>query len=223
MFKQNWTKNIFTLKKMKIILCFFGSYLFLGFFLKITLEIIKGQSFKNRDESILLFIANHFRTQTLTEIAVNITALGSPALISFFTIISFVILLIKKDKLGILFLAINVIGSSLWMILLKNVVARDRPNIVPRLIEITGLSYPSGHSLVSTATYLSMAFLFYRRTDSRFLKLMVLLLAGLIISLIAFSRIYLGVHYPSDVLSGIIFGLSFFLWLTALFKSFSTF
>jgi undecaprenyl-diphosphatase len=91
------------------------------------------------------------------------------------------------------------------------------------LIEISGLSYPSGHSLVSTATYLSIAFLFYRRIDSKFLKILTLGMAGLIIFFIGFSRIYLGVHYPSDVLSGILFGISLVLWLIALFKSFSIF
>jgi undecaprenyl-diphosphatase len=153
--------------------------------------------------------------------AVDITALGSPALISLFTIIGLVTLTIKKDKMGALFLALNVIGSTLWMSVLKNIIARNRPTIIPRLIEVEGLSYPSGHSLVSTATFLSLAFLLCRHIHSKKLITSVLISTGFIIFLVAFSRLYLGVHYPSDVISGILFGISWVLWLTALFKTFS--
>ena len=222
---SEWNKShkTFTLKKIKLLAWFSISYLFLGFFLKMTLVLIEGPGLKKIDELILIFIADRLRSSTFTEIAVNITALGSPAFIFFFSILCFIILFIKKDKMAALFLAMNVIGATSWLLVLKNVIGRERPQVVPRLIEISGLSYPSGHSLVSTATYLSIAFLFYRRIDSKFLKILTLGMAGLIIFFIGFSRIYLGVHYPSDVLSGILFGISLVLWLIALFKSFSIF
>lgn len=220
----NWNKylNLSSPKNIKLLLWFSGAFLFLAFFLKLTSELLEQKNFKSIDEPILLFIANNIRTPNLTGTAIDITALGSPALISIFTIIGLVSLNIKKDRMGALFLALNVIGATLWMSLLKNIIARKRPNIIPRLIEVSGLSYPSGHSLVSTATYLSIAFLVCRHLQSKSLMAMVLASTGLIILLVAFSRLYLGVHYPSDVFSGMLFGISWVLWLTALFKTFST-
>ena len=188
-----------------------------------TFELMKEQSFKNIDESILIFIAKHLRTEFFTKIAVGITTLGSPALLLFFNTGYLINLFIKKDKLAALFLAMNVICATIWMFILKNIIARERPHIVPRLIKFTGLSYPSGHSLVSTATYLSIAFLFCRHVNSKIIRIIILCLTAFIILLIGFSRLYLGVHYPSDVLGGIIFGISLVLWSTAFFKSFSTF
>lgn len=219
----NWKKllNLSSAKNDKIIAWYASSFLILGVFLKLTTELLEHKNFKSIDEPILQFIANHIRTPALHGTAVDITALGSPALISIFTIIGLVSLLNKKDKMGALFLALNVIIATLWMAVLKNIIARERPTIIPRLIEIDGLSYPSGHSLVSTATYLTLAFLVCRHIQSKALIATVLISTAIIVSLISFSRLYLGVHYPSDVFSGMLFGTSLVLGMTALFKHFA--
>lgn len=198
---------------------FAGAFLFLGFFLKLTSELLEHKNFASIDVPILQFIEHNIRTPLLNGVAVDITALGSASLISIFTIIGLVSLTIKKDKQGALFLACNVIGATLWMAVLKNLIGRQRPNIIPRLIEVSDQSYPSGHSLVSTATYLAIAFLVCRHLRSKRLISVVLGFAGFIILLIAFSRLYLGVHYPSDVISGMLFGLSWVLWVSAIFKT----
>lgn len=217
----NWNKylNLSSPKNVKLLLWFTGAFLFLAFFIKLTAELLEKRHFRTVDEPLLLFIAEHIRSPNLNGLAVDITALGSPALISLFTIIGLVSLFVKKDRMGALFLALNVIGATVWMAILKNIIARPRPLVIPRLIEVSGQSYPSGHSLVSTATYLAIAFLVCRHIHSKKLIAFVLLATGFILFLIAFSRLYLGVHYPSDVTSGMLFGISWVLGLTALFKT----
>lgn len=219
----NWNKylNLSSPKNINLILWFSGACLLLGFFLKLTSELITANNFHSVDVPILQYIALHIRSPELNGTAVDITALGSPSILGLTTIIALASLLIKKDKMGALFLGLNVIGATLWMSLLKNVIARERPNIIPRLIEVDGMSYPSGHSLVSTATYLAIAFLVCRHIHSKKLISLVLSFTVSVVMLIAFSRLYLGVHYPSDVVSGIFFGASWVLWLTAFFKTFS--
>lgn len=213
--------NLSTHKNIKLLLWFSAAISLLGLFTKLTSDLLEKKNFNTIDEPILLFIGSHIRTPILNGTAVDITALGSPALIGLFTIIGLVTLFVKNDRIGAAFLSLNVIGATLWMAILKNLIARERPNIIPRLIEVTDHSYPSGHSLVSTATYLSIAFLLSRHIKSKKLIFSVLAFTALVVFLIAFSRLYLGVHYPSDVFSGILFGTSWVLFLTAMFKTFS--
>ncbi len=219
----NYSKylNLTSSKNIKLLLWFSGAFLFLGLFLKITSELLE-KNLRSIDEPILLFIGNNIRTPSLNGTAVDITALGSPALIGLFTIIGLVTLFVKKDRVGAAFLSLNVIGATLWMAVLKTIIARERPNVIPRLIEVTDHSYPSGHSLVSTATYFAIAFLVCRHIKSKALITAILSTTGLVVLFIAFSRLYLGVHYPSDVFSGIFFGISWVLFLTAIFKTYST-
>jgi undecaprenyl-diphosphatase len=219
----NWNKylNLSSPRHNKTLLWFAAAFLFLAFFFKLTSELFEHNKLESIDKQILLFIADKIRTPALNSIAVDITALGSPVLISTFTIIGLVSLFVKKDRIGALFLALNVIGATLWMAFLKNYIGRERPNIIPHLIEISDRSYPSGHSLVSTATYFAIAFLVCRHIVSKKLIAVVLTSTATIVLFIAFSRLYLGVHYPSDVLSGLLFGISWVLALTAVFKAFS--
>jgi undecaprenyl-diphosphatase len=221
MVNLNKLLNFASPKYNKILLWISASFLFFALFLKLTFEVLKHKGLTEIDAPILLFISTNIRTPHLTETAIDITALGSPPLISLFTIIGLIILFVKKDRFAALFLAINVIGATAWMAFLKNLIARERPQIIPRLIEISGLSYPSGHSLVSSATSLTFAFLIGREIKSKKLLVTIFSFAFLIIFTIGFSRLYLGVHYPSDVLSGICFGLSWVLFITAIFKIFS--
>jgi undecaprenyl-diphosphatase len=89
--------------------------------------------------------------------------------------------------------------------------------VIPQLVHASGFSYPSGHSITSSAIYLTMAILACRHFQSMSSRIVLLALAGLMIALISFSRIYLGVHYPSDTMSGALMGLAWALFMAALF------
>ena len=86
--------------------------------------------------------------------------------------------------------------------ILKALFARERPEIVPHLVEVHSLSFPSGHSMNSAIVYLTLAVLIARGYEERRTRSFVIGAAALLVLLIGVTRIYLGVHYPSDVLGG---------------------
>jgi len=86
--------------------------------------------------------------------------------------------------------------------LLKDVFQRPRPEIVPHLVYAGSSSFPSGHSMMSALTYLTLAALLARSQERRRLKAFFLLLAVLVTFMVGVSRVYLGVHWPTDVLAG---------------------
>jgi undecaprenyl-diphosphatase len=97
-----------------------------------------------------------------------------------------------------------------WVLnaLLKELFERPRPDVVPHLREVATLSFPSGHALTSAAVYLTLGALVMEMTRSRLGKIYCMAVAMLATALIGASRVYLGVHYPTDVLAGWLIGLS---------------
>ncbi len=216
----NWNKhlNFSSAKNNKLLFWFAGASFFMALFIKFTAEVFEDDKILKIDNSILTFIGSHLRYPFFNGIAVDITAMGSPTVITIVSITAISALIFAKDRLGAIYLFLTVSGATILMAVLKFFIARPRPQIITHLVEVQGLSYPSGHSLIATATYLAIALLVCRYIKSIKKIVLLLLLTMLLISLIALSRLYLGVHYPSDVMSGIFFGISWVLLLTAIFK-----
>ncbi|MDB4991168.1 MAG: hypothetical protein JWN04_6346 [Myxococcaceae bacterium] len=108
-------------------------------------------------------------------------------------------------------------GVAVWTFSVKNLFARARPDVVYRLLDVQGYSFPSGHSSGSSALYLTIALVFaphVRHMRNRILLFLGCVLLALAIGL---SRVYLGVHYPSDVASGLTFGWGWAFLVAALF------
>jgi undecaprenyl-diphosphatase len=124
-------------------------------------------------------------------------------------------LLIKKHRwYSIKVVAIS-LSSTAMMFLLKAIFSRDRP-LVPLLEPALGYSFPSGHSFVSFAFYGLLIYLAYKYLETPVLKWLIILGLSALIFLIGLSRIYLRVHYTSDVLAGFSIGiiwLVFSLWI----------
>lgn len=182
----------------------------LGIFLKLTFEIAyDGASgdpeLATIDRAILKFVAN-FRTPAITAMAVDLTSLGSTVVLAIFSLASALLFWMKRDRLGGLQFLIGSMGAGLFAAGLKTLFERERPEIVPHLIEVHGFSYPSGHSLSASAIYLTTVLVACRDFRTFRERTILFLMSGSLISVIGFSRIYLGVHYPSDVLAGISFG-----------------
>lgn len=108
---------------------------------------------------------------------------------------------VLKHRMELVLFVVAVLGTKIWNDLLKNMFERDRP-VEHRLVEEVGYSFPSGHSMVAFAFYGILAFLLWRHLRTRTARTVVILLAITMTLLIGVSRIYLGVHYPSDVLGG---------------------
>lgn len=131
-----------------------------------------------------------------------ITSLASTR---FFVILSVLVLLILRNKLAI-FLVIFLAGNGIVNEILKRIFKRERPNI-KRLVKEKGYSYPSGHTMSATCFYGLLIVLTMTSSLLLYIKLIVVFLLVMMIIIIAFSRIYLGVHYFSDVIAGMLGGV----------------
>ena len=212
---NHWKKYRNLLQKNKRLVCFLAGLFFLVLFSLLTLEVFKDSRIQTIDQLILSFIGRHLRFPFLNRIAIGLSSLGSPVCITIVSLVSILALLKKRDFIGILFQFLAVSGATLWMNFLKNWLSRPRPQIIDHLVVATGKSYPSGHSLVGASTFLALAILLCHHMKPFSKKVLVYSTALSIIILIACSRVYLGVHYPSDVLGGMLFGTSWVLLLTA--------
>ncbi|TPJ34985.1 phosphatase PAP2 family protein [Mesorhizobium sp. B2-8-3] len=147
----------------------------------------------------------------------DVTALGSTAVLALITTATIVYLLLLRRPLTALFMFAAVAGGQVLSSLLKFEVDRPRPDLVSHLVTETSLSFPSGHAMLSAVTYLTLGSLAARFLPDRRTKVFVLGLAVLTTVLIGASRVYLGVHWPSDVLAGWCAGFAWAMlcWLAA--------
>jgi undecaprenyl-diphosphatase len=147
--------------------------------------------------------------------AVDITALGSAAVLGLAVVGVAVFLLLQGAWRIAVFVVVAASGGWLLNHLLKALFGRARPDIVPHLREVMTLSFPSGHAMTSAAVYLTLGALLMRIAKRRLTKFYCMGAAMLLTALVGASRVYLGVHYPTDVLAGWLLGLSWALlcWL----------
>lgn len=162
-------------------------------------EIMKGDIIGYKVVSTFLI------SDFATPIAKFITNFGGAIFLIILTILLIVVL--KNKKVG-LSICINLVVVTILNQLLKRLFQRPRPTEF-RIIEETGYSFPSGHSMVSMAFYGYLIYLIYRFVKNKYLKWISIVLLSLLICLIGISRIYLGVHYTSDVLGGFLISISY--------------
>lgn len=146
-------------------------------------------------------------TNKKTTIFKFITLLADAKFIAFLCFISLFIIENKKIAFTII---INLLIMWFLIGILKNIFKRARPN-KNRLVEEIGYSYPSGHTMTSTIFYGYVMFLILLTSIILSIKIVIIILLLIIILLIGYSRIYLGVHYLSDVIGAILFGSSYVL------------
>jgi undecaprenyl-diphosphatase len=167
-------------------------------------------------ENFLLFdrtITTYFysvRSPELTQFMLLCTFLGSPLLLSVASVTLFCGLLWKKYRYEAALFALTFVTGFWLSLLFKAIVARARPETAPLIRELF-YSFPSGHSMNSLVFYALLSYLVYHFTRRTRGTLLVSFLCGLLILLIGSSRIYLGVHYPSDVVAGYLAGSGWFL------------
>lgn len=140
-----------------------------------------------------------------TPIAKFITNFGGAIFLITLTVI--LVILIKNKKIG-LSIFLNLVIITVLNQLLKRILQRPRPTEF-RIIEETGYSFPSGHSMVSMAFYGYLIYLIYKYVENRYVKWISIVLLSILICAIGVSRIYLGVHYTSDVLGGFLVSISY--------------
>ena len=147
----------------------------------------------------------------------DITALGSTTVLVLITTAAILYLLLISRPATALFVFVAIAGGQVLSSLLKLEVDRPRPDLVSHLVTETSLSFPSGHAMLSAVTYLTLGSLAARFLPDHRTKIFVLCLAVLVTVLVGTSRVYLGVHWPSDVLAGWCAGFAWAMlcWLAA--------
>lgn len=188
--KNNW-------RWMLLFICLIG-------FLALAEEVFH-QEIMNGDIVGYDIVSKLFKFNVSTPIAKFITNFGGAIfVISLTTILFFVI---KDKKIGISII-INLGIVTILNQIIKFIMQRPRPTEF-RIIEETGYSFPSGHSMVSLAFYGYLIYLIYKYINNKHLKRTLIIILSVLICIIGVSRIYLGVHYTSDVLGGFLISFAY--------------
>ena len=204
--KENLGKYIF--KNIRWIIFYLSLIIFV-----IILKELFQNDIQHFDDSMYWFVSN-FMSDKLTSVMKVITNLGSAGVIIAITVILF-IKNRKKYKILLLDLLIIVIFNQF----LKLIIARPRPSNF-MLIKQGGYSFPSGHSMVGMAFYGLLIYISYKEIKNKYVKIAICSLLSILIILIGVSRIYLGVHYPSDVIAGFSLALAYLAIFTNITKKY---
>ena len=205
--KDNWKEYIKkNLKWIVLFICLVG-------FLALTEDVFNKEIMQG-DIIGYKMISTFLISDFVTPIAKFITNFGGAIFLSIATIA--LLLLIKNKKIGLSIFS-NIVIITILNQLLKRILRRPRPTEF-RIDEETGYSFPSGHSMVSMAFYGYLIYLIYRYIENKYIKWLLIVLLSILICLIGISRIYLGVHYTSDVLGGFLLSISYLVVYISLIK-----
>lgn len=176
-------------------------------FMTIAGEVMEGET-RAMDELILLALreagdlSDPVGPRWFEEMMRDFTALGGIAFLTLLTLSVCGWLLFDGRRFPAVVIAVSVAGGIVLSLALKLGYARPRPDLVPHGSEVYTASFPSGHAMMSAAVYLTLGVLLARVQPRQPLRIYFLVLAVLLTVLVGVSRVYLGVHWPSDVLAG---------------------
>lgn len=190
----------FIVKNLKWIILFIG---LIGFFA--LAEDVFNKEIMNGDIIGYKIVSRFLISDFTTPIAKFITNFGGAIFLITLTITLFI--LIRNKKIGLSIFS-NLVIITILNQLLKRILQRPRPTEY-RIIEETGYSFPSGHSMISMAFYGYLIYLIYKYAKNKYIKWISIILLSILICSIGISRIYLGVHYTSDVLGGFLISISY--------------
>lgn len=167
------------------------------------------------DLLVYKLIVQNIRNPVLTYIFKIITNLGGAYCVITIAVLSAVF--IKNKKIGFA-IPLNLVIVTVLNIILKNIVERPRPEGY-RLIDETGYSFPSGHSMVNSAFYGLIIYFIWKNVKNEKIRNLSCIALGILIVLIGISRIYLGVHYSSDVIGGFTISVVYLIAFISVFKT----
>lgn len=162
------------------------------------------------DDAVLLWMNSH-ATPALDLAALEVTSLGSGTMAWMVLLIASAFFWAMHHRYSVLLLWVAVLGGSILNLQLKAQFGRPRPHLFPwRTTQVGHSSFPSGHALTAVVLYATLAYLIGRLEPAPLQRRLTLVVTLMVIFLIGTSRLYLGVHYPSDVLAGFLVGVAWF-------------
>lgn len=180
-------------------------------FFKLTEKVIEGDTL-GFDQRVLLWFHNSAGLSEpigpawLEVVMRDITALGGLLVLGLLTVAACGYLWLSQRHKLALFVALSIPAGSLLNSLLKGFIERPRPDIVPHATGAALSSFPSGHAMMSAVVFLILGALLSLSTDDKRIKIYILCWSVLLTILVGISRLYLGVHWPTDVIAGWIIG-----------------
>ncbi len=207
--------------ELGVLLAFVGIASGIWLFSAIAGEVLEGDT-QAFDQKVLLAMRrpgdrSPIGPPALQETARDITALGGATVLGLLTLITGGFLLFDGKRHLAIFVYGSVASGFLVSAILKSLFQRPRPDLVPYAANFSTTSFPSGHSMLAALTYLTLGALLGRAQERKRLKAYFLLVAATLTFLVGLSRVYLGVHWPTDVLAGWTAGASWAIlcWLAA--------
>jgi undecaprenyl-diphosphatase len=181
-------------------------------FAELADEVGQGAT-RTFDERILLWLNSH-ASPANDGIALQITSIGNGAAVITIALVMCAFLWVMKHRMAVILVVVGVLGADMLNRVLKATFERPRPELF--VLETpfdrpVSASFPSGHAMAAIVVYVLLAYLIGRLGGKGWFKVIVNSLAAILILLIGVSRMYLGVHYPSDVIAGYLLG---FAWIT---------
>ena len=199
-----------------------GACIFLFAFVMLVGEVMEGNT-QAFDTKILLALRNPANPSTpigpawMEDSLLDLTSIGGSTVLGLMVAAVTGFLVLQTRYRTAIVVVITSLGGEMLNAVMKHVFNRPRPSIVPHLRATFSTSFPSGHAMESAIVYLTLGAILMRAADSRLTKMYILAIAVLLTTLVGISRVYLGVHYPTDVIGGWIVGVMWasVCWLAA--------
>jgi undecaprenyl-diphosphatase len=205
--------------ELRVLLIGLGLSALLFFFIRLAGEVVEGDT-QAFDAAIVRGLrsvtdpAKPIGPAWVEGVLFDVTALGSPVVLGLVVVIITGYLLLEARYLTAVMVLVTSISGAVLTEGLKLFFDRPRPDVVPHLRTVVSLSFPSGHAMQSALIYLTLGALLMRVVEGRLTKIYCMAMAMFLTFIVGVSRVFLGVHYPTDVLGGWMLG---FLWAALTF------
>jgi undecaprenyl-diphosphatase len=168
---------------------------------------VRGGHTQQFDDAVMHWMGSH-QVKLVQEAMLEVTALGTGAVVGMIVLVAGLFLWLNHHKHSAILLWAATLGSVVLDGLLKIGFNRPRPHVFQWGTYAASSSFPSGHAMSSAVVYGTVAYLAARLQSNLASRILTMAFAAFMIAVICFSRLYLGVHYPSDVLAGVVIGLA---------------